>query len=71
MGKHKSVICKTCYRVMHSDVLNRHTKRYEKHVEIEPPPTISTTIPLTYTTSVHESSGYKPTNIDKEMLVNC
>ena len=36
MGKNKSVVCKICYRVMRSDKLNRHMKRHDEPVEIEP-----------------------------------
>jgi len=55
---------------MRSDVLNRHMKKHNKHANVEPPPTISTTVPSTYTTPVYESSGYKLTNMDEEMILN-
>ena len=49
---------------MRSDNLKKHMKIHDKHINLEPPPTISTTIPSTYTTLVYESSGYKLTNMD-------
>jgi hypothetical protein len=52
---------------MRSDHLKNHMKRHDKHVEVEPLPSIaSTTIP-----PVSASSGpfYKPTNMDKEVLL--
>ena len=55
---------------MRSDNLKNHMKIHDKHVNVEPSPTISTTIPSTYTTPVYESSGSKLTNMDEEMLLN-
>ena len=55
---------------MRSDNLKKHMKIHDKHVNLEPPPTITTTIPSAYTTPVYESSGYKLTNMDEEMLLN-
>ena len=67
MGKHKSVVCKACYRVMRRDVLNRHMKLHDKHVEVEPLPSItSTTIPPVAASS---DSFYKSTSMDEEELL--
>ena len=43
MGKKKQVMCKTCYRVMRSDNLNRHMKQHEKRNEDNPVTNISVT----------------------------
>ena len=65
MGKHKSVVCKTCFRVMRSDVLNRHMKLHDKHNKVEPLPSVTPT----YVSPSSGSSFYKLTNIDKEMIL--
>ena len=65
MGKHKSVVCKTCFRVMRSDVLNRHMKLHDKHNKVEPLPSVTPN----YVSPSSGSSFYKLTNIDKEMLL--
>ena len=65
MGKHKSVVCKTCFRVMRSDVLNRHMKLHDKHNKVEPLPSVTPN----YVSPSSGSSFYKLTNIDKEMIL--
>ena len=67
MGKHKKVICKICYRVMRSDNLDRHIKIHDKHVEVEPLSSVTSSdvIPLTGSNDV----SYKLTNMDEEMLL--
>ena len=66
MGKNKSVVCKICYRVMRSDKLNRHMKRHDEPVEIEPLQSVG---PTNESPPSANDSFYKPTNMDKEMLV--
>ena len=52
MGRHKSVVCKTCYRVMRSDNLKNHMKRHDKHVKyVDPLPSTASSYIRSWTTS--------------------
>ena len=67
MGRNKKVVCKTCYRVMRSDILSRHMKIHDKYVEVEPLPSVtSTNVPPV---SGSSDSFYKPTSMDEEELL--
>ena len=50
---------------MRSDHIANHMKIHDKHVDVEPPPTI----PSTYIPPVFERSGYNPTNMEDETLL--
>jgi serine/threonine protein kinase len=41
MGENKQVTCQVCFKPMRSNNLNRHMKVHDKHVEVEPLPSIS------------------------------
>ena len=61
MGRNKTVVCGTCYRVMRMDHLTRHMKVHDKHNKVEPLPN--------YVSPSSGSSFYKLTNIDKEIIL--
>ena len=70
MGKHKSVVCKTCYRVMRSDVLNRHMKLHVKYVVVEPLPSIASSLSYESNESIQSAATIKPnTSFDEEVLL--
>ena len=67
MGRNKKFVCKTCYRVMRSDILSRHMKIHDKYVEVEPLPSVtSTNVPPV---SGSSDSFYKLTSMDEEELL--
>ena len=41
MGENKQVTCQVCFKPMRSNNLNQHMKVHDKHVEVEPIPSIS------------------------------
>ena len=51
---------------MRSEKLNRHMKRHDEPVEIEP---LQSVAPINESPPSAKDFFYKPTNMDKEMLV--